>query len=162
MKQRLHDFLTAQAERRPESPAVVFRGVSATYAEMEQSSNRLARALRETGCSRGDRVALLLPKSTHAIASMFASLKADCIYIPIDTASPIGRIQRILQQCECRCVLGERSTANLLNELVAQNSLLPSTRIGWVDDGAQLDGNRRPNFVAGIWLLSRKARSNPR
>ncbi len=146
MKQRLHDFLTVQADCRPDAPAVVFRGVPTTYVEIEQSSNRLARALHGVGCSRGDRVALVLPKSTHAIVAMFAALKADCIYIPIDTSSPIGRIQRILQQCECRCVLAERSTANLLNELVAQNSLFPSTRIGWMDEGAQVDANRQADF----------------
>lgn len=140
--QRLHDFLAVQADRRPEAPAIVFRGISTTYGELERASNRLARAFQNAGCSRGDRIALLLPKSTNAIVGMFAALKADCIYIPIDTSSPVPRIGRILQQCECRCLLAERSTANLLNELVAHDSFSPSTQIGWVDDGTELDAAR--------------------
>ena len=118
MKQRLQDLLAAQAEHRPEAIALVFREDATTYAALEHKSNRLARAFQAVGCSRGDRIALLLPKSTHAIVAMFASLKADCIYIPIDTSSPVARIERILQQCDCRCVLAEKSTAGLLNQLV--------------------------------------------
>jgi amino acid adenylation domain-containing protein len=145
VKQRLQDLLTAQAERRPEAVAVVFRGVPATYAELEQTSNRLARAFQSVGCSRGDRIALLLPKSTNAVAAMFAALKADCIYIPIDTSSPVARIRGILKQCECRCVLAEQSTGGLLDELIARDSLDEFTRIGWVDSGTELKANKPAN-----------------
>lgn len=138
MKQRLHDFLTAQVELRPEAVALVFRGHSTTYAQLEQNSNRLAGALRSAGCSRGDRVGLLVPKSTQAIVAMFGAMKADCIYVPIDVASPVARIQRILQKCECRCILADHSTAGLLNDLVAQGALTDSTQLGWLDHGAPL------------------------
>ena len=138
MKQRLQDFLTAQAELRPEAVALIFRGHSTTYAHLEQNSNRLARALRSAGCVRGDRVALLVPKSMQAIVAMFGSMKADCIYVPIDTSSPVARIQRILQKCECRCVLAEQSTTGLLNELLAHGSLTDSIQLGWLDHGAPL------------------------
>ncbi len=148
MKQRLHDLLAAQASRRPEAPAIVFRGSPSTYAELEQRSNRLARAFHSVGCSHGDRIALLLPKSTRAIVAMFASLKADCIYIPIDTTSPVSRIQRILQQCECRLVLAERSTAGLLNELVKLHAFPESARLGWVDEGASLEAGAGADFCA--------------
>ena len=62
MKQRLHDLLTIQAERRPDAVAAVFQDVPTSYAALEQMSNRLARALREAGCIKGDRVALLRAK----------------------------------------------------------------------------------------------------
>lgn len=146
MKPRLQDWLTVQAARRPEAVAIVFQGQSTTYAALEQASNRLARALQAVGCSRGDRVALLLPKSPKALVAMFASLKADCIYVPIDTTGPAARIQRILNSCECRCLLAERSTAGLLNELVANGAVTDSTRIGWMDEGAEPSLGIRAQF----------------
>ena len=103
------------------------------------------------GCQRGDRIALLLPKLSQAIVAMFASLKADCIYIPIDTSTPVARVERILQHCECRCVLAERSTANLLDELAARGSLSESTRVAWIDDGAQRSAPVRAEFGAADW-----------
>lgn len=138
MKQRLHDLLTIQAERRPEAVAAVFQDVPTTYAALERMSNRLARALQEAGCIKGDRVALLLTKSTQALVAIFGSLKADCIYVPIDPTSPILRIQRILQKCECRCVLAEQSTAGLLNDLIGSGAVSDPAFVGWMDGGPSL------------------------
>ncbi|HTQ55172.1 MAG TPA: amino acid adenylation domain-containing protein [Bryobacteraceae bacterium] len=142
---RLQDWLALQAGRRPDAPAVIFRGRTASYGRIEQSSNRLARALRTAGCRAGDRVGLLLPKSTDAIVAMFAALKADCIYVPLDTASPAARLERILQHCECRCVLAEESSAALLDRLVRSPRWTPA-RIGWMDDGPALSGPRMGCF----------------
>jgi amino acid adenylation domain-containing protein len=146
MTQRLHDFLTVQAEQRPEATAVVWRGQATSYSELERASNRLARALAAVGCRRGDRVGLLLPKSAKTLAAMFAALKADCIYVPIDTASPAARIERILRLCECRCILAEASTAALLQDLIASDRLPESTRIGWMDQNASLPGGVQTQF----------------
>ena len=142
MKQRLHDLLTIQAERRPDAVAAVFQDVSMSYAALEQMSNRLARALQAAGCIKGDRVALLLTKSTRALVAMFGSLKADSIDVPIDTTSPMARIQRILQKCECRCILAEQATAGLLRELIDHGAVSDPAFVGWIDEGAQLSRGR--------------------
>src|SRR6267142_2646558 len=97
MIKRLQDWLISQAQRHPEVCAVVFNGRRATYGELEEASNRLSRALKGAGCVRGDRVALLLPKSIEAIIAMFGTLKAECIYVPMDTPRPATRLGRILQ-----------------------------------------------------------------
>ena len=128
---------------------------------LEQMSNRLARALQAAGCTKGDSVALLLTKSTQAIVAMFASLKADCIYVPIDTSSPIARIQRILRKCECRCVLAEQSTAGLLNELIENGSLTEPAFVGWLDGGAELPRGSGRNSAGPISSHCRKDLSNP-
>jgi len=147
VKQRLHDLLTVQAERRPDAVAAVFKDVSTSYAALERMSNRLGRALQGAGCIKGDRVALLLPKSTRALVAMFGSLKADCIYVPIDTTSPIARIQRILQKCECRCVLAEQSTAGLLSELIDTGAISGRAFVAWMDEGATLPPGTPAQFV---------------
>ncbi len=130
---RMQDWLTAQAERRPDTNALIFRGEALTYGSLEQESSRLARALQAVGCSRGDRVGLLLPKSPKAIIAMFGVLKADCAYVPIDTSSPAARIQRILDTCECRCLIAEDSTMGLLSALMAQHAIAGRTQIVWMD-----------------------------
>ena len=100
---RIERWLAVQAEKRPDACAAVFEQCAITYGELEQQSNRLARALTKLGCSAGDRVALLLPKSIEALVAMFGAMKARCIYVPLDTASPAKRLGRILDQCESRC-----------------------------------------------------------
>ncbi len=140
MKQCLHQLLADQAARRPEAPALFFQGASTTYGELEQTSNRIARALQAAGVARGDRVALLLPKSHRAIAAMFGCLKADCVYVPLDVSSPAARIGKILEKCGCSCVVAEHSTTALLSELVANGFVDESVRIAWMDSTPGLSG----------------------
>jgi amino acid adenylation domain-containing protein len=153
VKARLQDWLITQAERRPEAPAIVFHGRPTSYGALEQASNRLARALRAAGCVQGDRVALLLPKSPQALVAMFGVLKADCIYVPIDTSSPPARIERIVQLCECRCLLAEQSTAGLVNQLAATDKAASSARIIWMDSGASLPSLKAPFFWDDVETL---------
>ena len=143
MRQRLHDLLTVQAERRPEAVAAVFQGVPTNYAALEQMSNRLAKAMQAAGCVKGDRVALLLTKSTRALVAIFGSLKADCIYVPIDTTSPIARIHSILQKCECRCILAEQATASLLIDLIDHGAVSESAFVAWLDSSQPLPSGAR-------------------
>lgn len=128
---RLQDWLAMQAGVRPGSAAIVFQSAETSYAQLEESSNRLARALVECGCRRGDRVALLLPKSPRALTGMFAALKADCVYVPLDPSSPAARLRRILESCESHCVLAEASTAKRLEEV--GDSRPPC--VIWMDSG---------------------------
>jgi non-ribosomal peptide synthetase component F len=164
---RLSDLLTLQAEERPEAPAVVFRAKTTTYGALEQASNRVARALMAEGVERGGRVALLLSKSPKALAAIFGTLKADAIYVPIDTACPPARIQRILDQCEYRCLLAESASASLLNELINGSGLTHMPRILWMDGGAEgrsrfgdLGLYRRTSRLAGR-IFQRPFRSRP-
>jgi amino acid adenylation domain-containing protein len=168
MKMRLQDWLTFQAERRPDAAAIVFQGKSMTYEALERASNRLARALKTSGCSRGDRVGLLLSKSMDALVAMFGTLKADCIYVPLDPSSPSARIERILEQCECRCVVAERTSAGLLNELAASGKWPVSTTVIWVDDGVELPGVIQARFskkelesLPGAHVFSRSEPEDP-
>jgi len=94
MTKLLQEGVTAQADARPEATALVFKGTRLTYAALEEASNQLARALKEAGCQRGDRVGLLMPKMPAAIVAMLGTLKADAIYVPMDPASPAARQAR--------------------------------------------------------------------
>jgi amino acid adenylation domain-containing protein len=147
MKTRLQDWLTLQAGLRPDATAVVFRGTPTSYEQFERASNRLARALMAAGCVRGDRVGLLLSKSTDALIAMFAALKADCIYVPLDVSNPCARIASILEQSECRCVVAEHASAGLLSELATSGGWPASTGLLWVDDGADLPAGVQTRFT---------------
>jgi amino acid adenylation domain-containing protein len=134
----LQHWLVNQAQRRPEAVAVVFQGQPTTYGDLDLASNSLARALKAAGCTRGDRLALLLPKSPRALVAMLGALKADCMYVPVDTTNPISRIERIVHLCECRCLLAEGSSAAIVNELLAPGGAGNSAQVLWMDNGADL------------------------
>src|SRR5207302_5771961 len=104
MIQLLQRYLSAQVGARPDAAALVL-GEEWTYGSVEDCSNRLAALLLDAGCRPGDRVGILLPKSIRAIISILATLKASCIYVPLDGATPARRLAAIIDTCEFRCIL---------------------------------------------------------
>jgi amino acid adenylation domain-containing protein len=129
----LHDWVSAQAERRPEAVAVALKEEALTYGELEALSNRLARTLTEAGCRRGDRVCLLMPKSPTAIAAIVGIYKADCVYVPLDPSGPAARLSKLVAACDARCLLAAGGTAGMLDELLERVPFRDSVVIGWLE-----------------------------
>ena len=90
------EAFAAQAARVPDAVAVTFEGVSLTYRELDESSNRLAHLLAARGAGPGQRVALFMPRSGKAIVAILAVLKTGAAYVPMDPAVPAARIEFML------------------------------------------------------------------
>jgi amino acid adenylation domain-containing protein len=146
MKQLLQHWVTGQAESRPDSRCVVFGNQVITYAELEQRSNQLANLLREGGCQKGDRVCILMPKSPEAILGMIGTLKAGCMHVPIDIASPAARVGRILDSCDNRWILAAGPVTPLLTELLADRRFRDRISVGCLDPGNPADSLFAPAF----------------
>jgi amino acid adenylation domain-containing protein/non-ribosomal peptide synthase protein (TIGR01720 family) len=85
-----------QARQCPNAVAVTGADGSWTYQQLDESSNLLAQLLIDHGLQRGQRVALLLPRSADAIVAILAVLKAGAAYVPIDPAVPAARREFVL------------------------------------------------------------------
>ena len=143
MPRRLQDWVTRQAERRPDARAVVCGDTQLTYAELDTLSTQVARLLVAGGCLPGDRVALLMPRSAMAIVGLLGVYKADAVYVPLDPSSPASRLKKILELCGNRWLLGAGAVAPLVDELWRDNDSLLPVSIGWLDAsppaGSRLD-----------------------
>jgi amino acid adenylation domain-containing protein len=136
MNRLLQDWVTDQAERKPESLAVVAGASRLTYAELDTLSTQLARLLIEAGCKRLDRIALLMPTSPAAIIGLLGIYKAGCLYVPLDTASPVSRLKKILGSCENQWLLASGPVAPVLRELFEDQSWRARLRVGWLEHDA--------------------------
>src|SRR5213594_2235910 len=148
----LQQGVAVHAERRPEATAVVHATERMTYAQLEKSSNQLAKVLKELGCKRGERVCLLMPKSLSAMVGILGILKADCMYVPIDPLSPAQRVAKIVDQCDCRAILGEGPVTGLLNELLGQEGFRRSLAVGWMGSENIQGAHFRPTFTRTDYL----------
>ena len=142
----LQHTLRNQAERQPDAVAVVFDEQRLTYRELEQRSNQLARLLKEVGCQPGDRVGLLLQKSIPALVGMLGALKAECIYVPMDTGSPAARLRKIIDVCEPSCILAANSTKTLLGQLLTDDLTRNFTQVGWMERSSAIDADSNVSF----------------
>jgi amino acid adenylation domain-containing protein len=149
MTKLLQDWVTEQAQRRPGASAVVSDGARLTYADLDARSNRLGRLLREAGCRRGDRVALLMPKSAMAIVALLGIYKADAVYVPLDPSSPAARLKKILDCCGSRWLLACGPVTSVLNDLFHEEQPHSCPSIGWLESAPPQGGNFRVAFTLG-------------
>ncbi len=133
MRRLLQHWIREQAERRPDAVALVMSGYSVTYGDLEAHSNQLARLLKEAGCRRGDRICFAIPKSPAAIIAILGILKADCMHVPVDIASPASRVSKIIARSDPRFILGFESVADFVDELFTFENAHQAIRIGWMD-----------------------------
>lgn len=137
MSELLQRWVRDHADQRPEAPAVRLGEQGLSYGELERRSNQLANLLLAAGCERGCRVALLIPKSPAAVVAMLGVLKVGAIYVPLDTASPIARLRKIVDQCDDRWLLAAGDQGVHVDLLAAE--LLPhrarNLQVGWLGGG---------------------------
>lgn len=113
----LQDLSGRQAARAGETTAVVDGPRRLSYADLEIRSSRLAHVLRAEGCADGDRVGILIPKSLEAITALLGVLKAGALYVPLDPASPVARLRKVMAACEPRVLLHGGSGTGLAGDL---------------------------------------------
>ena len=80
----LTDYLRDSATRWPDRPALLFKGSTVSYRQLDDQSNALAAALISMGVKRGDRVALCLPNCPQFLLAEFAAWKVGAIACPFN------------------------------------------------------------------------------
>ncbi|MFD1407989.1 long-chain fatty acid--CoA ligase [Kroppenstedtia eburnea] len=72
--QPLPDLLKKSAKDYPEREAIYFMGKRITYRELMDDVHRMARALKELGVKKGERVSIMLANSPQAVIAYYAVL----------------------------------------------------------------------------------------
>jgi long-chain acyl-CoA synthetase len=80
----LVDYLADAARNQPDQPALLFKGATMTYGELERLSDACAAAFAALGVRRGDRVALLLPNCPQFFIAEFGAWKLGAIVAPLN------------------------------------------------------------------------------
>lgn len=99
----LLELLAEQAERRPDSEAVVELGAGAlTYRQLWQRAARVAGGLRSGGLERGDRVAVRYPAGLNWVLAFWGALMAGGIPVAVNTRSAAPEIDFVLTDAGVR------------------------------------------------------------
>jgi amino acid adenylation domain-containing protein len=134
----LPQILSETTERHGNRTALVMDSHTITYAELETESNRFARSLIRNGISRGDRVALWLPKSIESVVAIYGIMKAGAAYVPIDPGAPAARMSYIARDCTVAGLVTLRERAGAISSSFADGA--PMRSIWYADhcDGETL------------------------
>ncbi|WP_160110878.1 non-ribosomal peptide synthase/polyketide synthase [Mycolicibacterium houstonense] len=99
------ELLAAAATADPDAVAVVDGSRELSYRELDEASNRLARALIEAGVGPERAVGVAMGRCAELVVAWWAVLKAGGVYVPVDPGHPAERIATVLDTAEAVCVL---------------------------------------------------------
>jgi len=96
----VHELFEVQADRTPNTVAVVCGREECTYSELERRANQLAHYLLGLGVQPGERIGLCLERSVNMMVGLLGILKAGASYIPMDPAYPAARLSQMMEDSE--------------------------------------------------------------
>ncbi len=120
------ESIVHHAWTQPDRMALIACDAQFTYREFDQATNRIANALRQRGVHEGDRVAMLLPRTSRLILSMFGIQKAGAAYIPCDPEYPEDRVKLILEDSGAKLIITPEVAEELLDSSVSSDYVAPS------------------------------------
>ena len=104
----VHQLFEEQAERNPDSIAVVFENQKITYRQLNERANQLAYYLQNLGVESEIIVGICLERSLEMIVAMLAILKAGGAYLPIEPTTPKERKAVMLEDAQAKVLLTQK------------------------------------------------------
>jgi long-chain acyl-CoA synthetase len=89
-------FLKEAVERYEDRPVMTYEGNATSYEQLLEKSERLAAAFAESGVSKGDRVALMLPNCPEYVVSFFAVARIGAIVTQVNPIYVGRELEHIL------------------------------------------------------------------
>src|SRR6516225_2884892 len=126
------------AQLAPDEPAVTCDGLTITRAELDRSTNRLARAYAARGVGVGDYVTMVLPNSVEWIQSAVACWKLGAVPQPLSARLPAAELQGLLDLRPPALLVGR------------DHPEIPSVPAGFTADPALSDA-ALPEAVSPVW-----------
>ncbi len=101
----LQELFEEQVARTPEAIALIAETEHLTYTHLNQRANQLAHYLRRAGVGPEVRVGVCLERSLDLLVSLWAILKADGVYVPLDPQYPPARLAFMLEDARVACIV---------------------------------------------------------
>ncbi|MCF8033125.1 MAG: long-chain fatty acid--CoA ligase [Desulfarculaceae bacterium] len=132
-------WLTRRAVLCPQREAVVDGSRRLTYAQLNQRTNQLARALQARGLVRGDRVAMLALNCHQWLEAVMATAKLGLVLVPLNWRLAPAELRYQLADSQTRHLIHEPG----LSDLAAQVGAGGSLEHQWVL-GSEAQGSAEP------------------
>lgn len=116
----IHQLFEEQAEKTPGATAVICKGESITYFELNNRANQLARKLQKAGVKPETLVGISLHRSVNMMIAILGTLKAGGAYVPLDPDFPKERVYYMIQDSNCPVVITEVSLKKALGSISAK------------------------------------------
>ncbi|MFE5076192.1 non-ribosomal peptide synthetase [Streptomyces halstedii] len=149
----LHEPLLAQAQATPDAIAVRTPELALSYRQLVARASGVAEALTASGQRPGEPVAVWMDKGWEQAVAVLGTLMAGGAYLPVDTAQPPARRDRILADAGVRTVLTQSWLAET-DDLPATVSAVAVDRVPEATASATAAPRRDPDALAYVIYTS--------
>jgi len=101
----LHYFIEEAARKFPDHTALMLKGGTVTYRELDELTDRMAAALVGLGVKKGDRVAILMANCPQFVISYFGILKAGAIVVACNPLYTAPELEKQISDCEAEVII---------------------------------------------------------
>ncbi len=157
----LHHLLEAAVAAGPGRPALIDGTRRMDYAAFGAASTGCARRLRAAGLQRGDRVAIVLPKSIEECWAIFGISAADGVFVPINPLLKPEQMRHIIDDAGAKIIVTNGASIDALRAMFAGRAagplLLDTGEASWpatASDETALDNAAIGEDLAAILYTS--------
>ncbi|HTM04723.1 MAG TPA: AMP-binding protein [Vicinamibacterales bacterium] len=160
----LLDYLARLAREHGDRPALLFKGSSTTYRDIEEQSSAFAAALAGLGVRKGDRVGLLLPNCPQFVIAEFGAWKAGAVIVPLNPTYSERELEQSLGSTRAETVvvltpfyervlhLGERTAVRRVIATSIKEYLPATLRLLFTLFKEKKDGHRIELRAGDYWF----------
>jgi amino acid adenylation domain-containing protein len=98
----VYALIAETAKQYPDKIALKFEDRQFSYRTLDETSNRMARALIAQGIQTGDVIGIAMDRSPELIMSLLAIIKSGAAYIPLDPDYPTDRVEFMLEDGQAK------------------------------------------------------------
>jgi amino acid adenylation domain-containing protein/non-ribosomal peptide synthase protein (TIGR01720 family) len=122
-------LFNCQVQLRPDTVAVIENGsIQYTYAEINNSSTKLANYICSLGNNVSDIVAIQLPQCANHIISLLAVMKSGKAFLSLNSQQPPASQNKVLKQLSISHVIASKETTLNVNAILIPSNLQGSTK----------------------------------
>lgn len=137
IEQSIADRFASQVKQHSARTAIKSRNHAWTYRQLNDSANRVARALLHardaSEINKQSKVALLFEHDAPMIAGMLGTLKTGKVYVPLDPSYPRDRLAQILKHSQADAIVTDSRHLKLATTLAGKR--LPVINFDKLDRG---------------------------
>jgi long-chain acyl-CoA synthetase len=101
----LVDYLDELAREHASARALLFKGATVSYGQLDKESTAFAAALWSLGVRQGDRVAILLPNCPQFFVAEFGAWKAGAIVVAVNPTYTERELEQVLDSTRAETVV---------------------------------------------------------
>ncbi|TET41181.1 MAG: hypothetical protein E3J66_05700, partial [Dehalococcoidia bacterium] len=120
----LREMLAGTASELSGKTAIALGSQKLTYEELEEASNRVAKALIELGVEKGDHVAILLSHSPEWVINYFGIIKTGGVAVLLSTMLKAPELDSLLRDSDAKVLITEKAFSHTLSPVLPSLHLL--------------------------------------